>query len=103
VIASTVVNESTEGENEKKSPALFLLCSLPTSVYPHGGAMASQAPNAASKPHRNNQAEDAVPNLFDTVRKDAKLHPLNRIRDRRELQHILGSFAKITQRACSLE
>lgn len=71
----------------KSLPLLLLLYFLPTSAYPQAAA-ASQSLNAASH-HRNNQAEDAVANLFDTVRKDAKLHRLGRIRDRKELQQLV--------------
>ncbi len=67
---------------------LLLLYFLPTLAFSQIESIPNQIPNTASKPHRNRQEEDAVANLFDTVRKDAKLHRLSRIKDRVSLQQI---------------
>ena len=61
---------------------MFLL----TSVFSQTEPITNQMPNATSKPRRNSQEEDAVANLFDTVRKDAKLHGLTRIKNWQSLQ-----------------
>lgn len=67
---------------------LLPLCFMPSSAYSQGDPVPSQTANTASKPHRNSPGEDAVANLFDTVRKDAKLRRLSRIRDRKALQQL---------------
>lgn len=72
---------------------ILLLCFLPTLAFSQGEPVPSQIPNAASKSHRNSQEEDAVASLFDTVRKDAKLHRLTRIKDRISLQQLVCTAA----------
>lgn len=72
-----------------KTLTLFLLLSwLPTSGHGQSEPM-HQTPKPASTPHRNSHEEDVVAHLFDTVRADAKLGRLSRIRDRKELQQLI--------------
>jgi hypothetical protein len=68
---------------------LLLLCFLSTLAFSQSDPVTNQIPNTASKPHRDIQKEDAVANLFDAVRKDAKLHHLSRIKDRIALQQLV--------------
>jgi hypothetical protein len=76
---------------------LLLLCVLPILALSQSEPTTNQTPNAALKNHRNSQEEDAVANLFDTVRKDAKLHRLSRIKDRIALQQ-LACTVSVTDR-----
>jgi hypothetical protein len=70
-------------------PILFFLwCFLPTLAFSQIESIPNQIPSAAAKPHRHRHEEDAVAILFDALRKDAKLHPLSRIKDRVSLQQI---------------
>jgi hypothetical protein len=73
----------------KRPVLLLLLCFLPTFAFSQTESIPNQIPKAASKPDRNRDEEDAVANLFDTVRKDAKLHRLSRIKDRMALQQLV--------------
>jgi hypothetical protein len=69
-------------------PLLLMWCFPPTLVYAQT-VPSSQPPKAALMLHGNSQAEDEVAGLFATARKDAKLHKLGRIKDRRELQQLV--------------
>jgi hypothetical protein len=79
----------------KRPILLLLLWFLPTWAFSQSDPVPNQIPNAASKPRRNSQEEDAVANLFDTVRKDANLRPLSRIKDRKSLEQ-LACTASVT-------
>ena len=68
---------------------LLLLCFLPTLAFSQSDPTTNQIPNATPRPHRDSQKEDAVANLFDVMRRDAKLHPLGRIKDRMSLQQLV--------------
>jgi hypothetical protein len=67
---------------------LLLLSWLPTSGHGQSDAM-HQSPKPASTHHRNRQEEDVVAHAFDTVRTDAKLGRLSRIRERKELEQLI--------------
>jgi len=67
---------------------LLLLSWLPTSGHRQSGPM-HQTPKPASTSHTNSHEEDVVAHVFDTVRADAKLHRLSRIRDRKELEQLV--------------
>ena len=72
----------------KRPILVLLLWFLPTLAFSQGDLVRNQTPDTASKPHRNSREEDTVANLFDSVRKDAKLNRLSRIRDRESLQQL---------------
>jgi hypothetical protein len=72
-----------------KTLTLVLLMSwLPTSGHCQSEPM-DQTPKPVSTSHRNSHEEDVVAHVFDTVRADAKLHRLSRIRDRKELEQLV--------------
>jgi hypothetical protein len=54
---------------------------------------AGQSSSPLPKPRSNKQQEDAVAKLFDEVRKEAKLHRLSRIEDRKSLQQLVCTVA----------
>src|SRR5208337_616010 len=71
-----------------KTLTLFLLLSsLPTSGHCQSEST-HQTSKPASAPRRNSHEEDVVAQVFDTVRADAKLHRLSRIRNRKELEQL---------------
>ncbi len=74
--------------NKRPILSLLPLYFLPALAFSQIESVPNQTPNAASKPHRNLQEEDAIADRFDSVRKDAKLHQLSRIKDRASLQQI---------------
>ena len=76
--------------NSLRRRTLFVLfCILSLAASAQEVAPTNRVPTGSAMPNRSRQQEDAVATLFNTIRADAKLHRLGRIKDREELQQLV--------------
>jgi hypothetical protein len=75
--------------SRRRGTLFFLFCFLSFAASAQEGSPTNRVPNAPTMPHGTRQQENAVATLFNTIRADAKLHRLGRIKDREELQQLV--------------
>src|SRR5260221_4611451 len=80
--------------NSLRRGTLFVLfCILSFATSAQEVPPTNRVPSGSAMPHRSRQQEDAVATLFNTIRADAKLHRLGRIKNREELEQLASSVS----------